>query len=177
VRQHLQTMAAVGLVQTSRDAPSGRGRPSNRFRLVDPDAPQRAAHEELVTMLMGIVARAGLGEEQVRAIGRERGAADPSGVVDPHRAVADVLARLGFAPREVSGAADRRAGTSRLVLGSCPFREAVAHPGGHLVCALHHGLLEGAAQAADPSATVPEFVPRDPAAAGCTVAVSAPVRD
>jgi predicted ArsR family transcriptional regulator len=97
--------------------------------------------------------------------------------VDPHRAVADALARLGFAPREVTGDGDRRAGTSRLSLGNCPFRDAVARPGGHLVCALHRGLVEGVARRADPSATVPEFVARDPIQAGCTVAVAAPRPD
>jgi hypothetical protein len=81
------------------------------------------------------------------------------------------FARAGFAPREISSAAEARAGVLDLRLEHCPFREAVLSPGGELVCALHRGLSGGMARMVSPSARVTEFTPKDPRPAGCRVRV------
>ena len=44
--------------------------------------------------------------------------------------------RAGFAPREISSAADAEVGTLDMALEHCPFREAVLAPGGAAVCEL-----------------------------------------
>lgn len=62
------------------------------------------------------------------------------------------VAGLGFAPEEVTGEGGRRAGQMDLRLRACPFKEAVLAEGGHLICALHRGLVRGALEWIDDKA-------------------------
>jgi predicted ArsR family transcriptional regulator len=76
----------------------------------------------------------------------------------------DALAALGFAPRTDS----EGAGRLRLVLGHCPYRDAVAQ-NQSAVCALHRGITTGLLDRLDPAATLARVVPRDPHEAGCLI--------
>jgi predicted ArsR family transcriptional regulator len=169
VREHLRTLAAAGVVASEQDAPQGRGRPTTRYSLVDEEAPRIAAHQELVRLLVGLLRDVGADEAQAERYGVGHGGAmaDPGG----RDALMAAFARSGFAPREISSAADARAGTLELRLEHCPFREAVLSPGGELVCALHRGLATGMAGVASPGARLTDFVPKDPRPAGCRVRV------
>lgn len=171
VRQHLEAMARAGLVSATRDAPAGRrGRPSIRYRLVSQEAVEAAGHRELVRLLMQLVRRAGAGERDAEEFGREEGRliAESGGGA---RALLDNLARLGFAPDDVTGEALRRRGEMEVRLRHCPFKEAVLAEGGHLVCALHRGLTLGILDRAAEDANLAAFEPHDPIPAGCRVAV------
>lgn len=169
VRQHLEVLGRAGVVLAASSAPTGRrGRPSRRYSLAAPHGVAATGHRELVRLLVGLVRRAGLDEEDAAAFGREHGGrlveagARPAGL----RAA---LAGLGFAPEEVTTAAEREAGEMELRLRACPFREAVTAEGGHIICALHRGLVEGALAEVAADARLVDFEPRDPATAGCRV--------
>lgn len=167
VRRHLGRLAEAGVVAAEREEPRGRGRPGMRYRLVDVDAPRIAAHQELVRLLVGYLVRTGASAEDVEAFGREQGGffADGRG----SGAVMETFARLGFAPHQTDSAPDAASGRLTLRLGHCPFREAVLAPGGDIVCRLHRGLADGVAAAAVEGGRLTEFVPADPATAGCLV--------
>lgn len=169
VRQHLGALAKAGLVSAERDAPSGRGRPSIRHRLVGDDVSVAAGHAELVRLLMGLVQRAGFGPDDVEAFGYEQGL-----VVGRRGAGAETIleafARLGFAPEETTPAAERRAGRLDARLMSCPFRAAVEAPGGEVVCRLHRGVAAGLAERAGDAELV-AFEIRDPREARCRLVV------
>lgn len=176
VRQHLGALAKAGLVSADRDAPSGRGRPSIRHRLVGDEVAAAAGHAELVRLLMGLVQRAGFGLDDVEAFGYEQGL-----VVGRRHAGAETIlgafARLGFAPEETTPARERRAGRLDARLMSCPFRDAVEAPGGELVCRLHRGIAAGLAERAGDARLV-EFEIRDPREARCRLLVDGlPPRD
>ncbi len=168
VRDHLKTLAAAGVVASERDKPKGRGRPTERYVLIDDLAPRIAAHQELVRLLVGLLARSGLTEDEVEAFGRETGPALGGAGRD---GVLSSLAGLGFAPRETTRAEDVSRGELAVRLEHCPFREAVLAPGGEMICTLHRGLLQGMADRVSPGAEVTEFVPKDPRQAGCTARV------
>ncbi|MCB0874339.1 MAG: helix-turn-helix domain-containing protein [Actinobacteria bacterium] len=167
VRQHLRRLGAVGLVSVRREAPSGRGRPRLRYRLVDPRIPQIAAHQDLVRMLVEYLVRCGASLDDVERFGRDQG--KRLGQDGGRDAVIDSFARLGFSPREV-GTADASSGVLELRLDSCPFREGAASDGGELVCVLHRGIAAGIAQRANPGAALTGWWPRPPAIAGCMAA-------
>ena len=82
------------------------------------------------------------------------------------------MAGLGFAPEEVTSEGDRRAGQVDLRLRACPFKDAVLAEGGHLICALHRGLVRGALERVDDAAELAVFEPKHPVTAGCRVLVT-----
>jgi predicted ArsR family transcriptional regulator len=177
VRQHLETLARSGLVSASRDAPAGRrGRPSTRFHLVSQEAVEAAGHRELVRLLVQLVRRAGASEREVEEFGREEGRviAQPGAGA---QTLVGGLARLGFAPEDVTSEVRRRRGEMELRLRHCPFQEAVLAEGGALVCALHRGLTLGILDRAAEDANLVAFEPHDPIAAGCRVALRGLSRD
>ncbi len=167
IRNHLRVLAQAGVVAVERDPPSGRGRPTERFSLADPEASRIAAHQELVRCLVEMLVEAGAEDHNARDFGRRQSAqlVQVLGRDD----VLGSLARLGFAPHETTGAGDAAAGVLEIRLDHCPFRDAVLARGGHLVCELHHGLLEGMAQASGPDGRVSRFWAEDPRHAGCVV--------
>lgn len=170
VREHLRLLGGAGVVASERDRPNGRGRPTERYILIDDAAPRAAAHEELVRMLVELLQVAQVGEDVVRGYGRRRGAEQVPAAPSLRSAVLAALAGLGFAPHETTPAAAAAAGDLWLRLEYCPFREAVLAPGGERICALHHGVLEG--MVAGGGATVTDFVPKDPRWAGCTARIA-----
>ncbi|HMM48460.1 MAG TPA: helix-turn-helix domain-containing protein [Miltoncostaeaceae bacterium] len=174
VRQHLRVLARVGVVSAAPAAPTGRrGRPSVRYALAAPHGVSAVGHRELVRSLLEIIRVMGVDEESIRAFGREQGH-NPDGI-SPGAGVAGlraVLAGLGFAPEEVGLAADRMAGETDIRLRSCPFRDAVLAPGGELICALHHGLVEGTIDRLAPTARLAIFEPHHPAEGRCRVVVN-----
>ena len=165
VRLHLKTLAAAGHVVSQRDRPKGPGRPTDRYRLVDPAAPRMAAHRELVQMLVGLAAELGAEPAAVERFGREHGAAYLTGT--GRAGVVGSMAALGFAPRDEAAARDAADGRLALRLCHCPFREAVLAPGGGVVCDLHRGLLDGMARAAAPEARLEALEVHDPDAGRC----------
>lgn len=174
VRQHLRVLAQAGVIASAPSAPTGRrGRPSARYVLAAPHGVAAVGHRELVRLLLEIVRRTGVDPREIEAFGREQGHdsldVDPAEGIEGLRAT---LAGLGFAPDEVSGVAQRRAGELDLRLRSCPFKDAVLAKGGELICALHRGLVDGTLSRVAPEARLAVFEPRDPVEAGCRVVVT-----
>ncbi len=169
VRRHLDTLARAGVIVSERDAPAGRpGRPSRRYRALATEGLAEAGHRELVRLLVELVRRAGASERDVEEFGRDEGRVLARGDEDP-QAVEGTLARLGFAPDDVTEDAARRRGEQDLRLRRCPFADAVLAEGGHLICALHRGLTLGVMDVAAPDAYLAAFEIRDPIEAGCRV--------
>jgi predicted ArsR family transcriptional regulator len=167
VRRHLGTLVAAGIVVTERAEARGRGRPRLRYRLVDMQAPLVAAHQELVRVLLEYIVHTDADAGDLEAFGRAQGGFLAVGAGAD--AVAESFARLGFAPRETGSADDRARGRLTLHLENCPFRDAVAAPGGTLVCRLHRGLTEGMVAATVPGGRLAGFQPKEPVRAGCRV--------
>jgi predicted ArsR family transcriptional regulator len=167
IRNHLHVLARAGIVAVERNPPSGRGRPTERFVLVDPEAIRIAAQRELTRMLVMMLVAAGVDDPRARAFGEAHGHEVVTGI--QRKQLFGSLARLGFAPHETTSLKDATRGVLELRLDHCPFAEAVLAPGGTIVCALHQGLLEGAVGAADSPVSISCFEPRDPVAAGCLV--------
>lgn len=172
VRQHLEVLQRAGIVVAAPSPPTGRrGRPSARYALAAPHAVAAVGHRELVRLLLELVRRAGTDEDDVEAFGWEQG----RGLVArdaPPDALPAAFAGLGFAPEEVTPEGERRRGRMDLRLRACPFKEAVLAEGGHLICALHRGLVRGALERIDEGAELEVFEPKDPVTAGCRVLVS-----
>jgi predicted ArsR family transcriptional regulator len=167
VRNHLRVLARAGLVAVERDLPSGRGRPTERFSLIDPMASRIAAQQELLRLLVGLVRESGVDTAAAIAFGRSHGAEVISGI--DRSALVASLARLGFAPHETTSTKDAAEGILEVRLDHCPFADAVVAPGGLVVCALHQGLIEAAAAAASSDARLTGFEIKHPHTAGCVV--------
>jgi hypothetical protein len=127
-------------------------------------------HRELVRLLLALVRRTTAGEDDVEAFGREQGGRIIPGSPGPGALAASVAA-LGFAPEEVTSEGDRRKGRMDLRLRACPFKDAVLAEGGHLVCALHRGMVCGMLERIDDAAELAVFEPKDPVTAGCRILV------
>jgi predicted ArsR family transcriptional regulator len=141
-----------------------------RYALAAPHGVAAVGHRELVRLLLELVRRAGTDDDDADAFGHEQGRHLVEAGADPE-ALAAAFAGLGFAPQEVTPAAARRAGELDLRLRACPFKEAVLAEGGHLICALHRGLVRGALERVDGEAELAGFEPKDPVTAGCRVHV------
>jgi predicted ArsR family transcriptional regulator len=177
VRQHLEILQRAGVVVAAPSAPTGRrGRPSVRYALAAPHAVAAVGHRELVRLLLELVRRAGLDEEAMDGFGAEQGRALVAPGAQPESLPAS-FAGLGFAPEEVTPGPARRAGEMDLRLRACPFKEAVLAEGGHLICALHRGLVRGALAEVAPDAQLAAFEPKHPVTAGCRVLVRGLHRD
>jgi len=150
VRPHLERMRDAGLLVVETTAQGQVGRPQHRWSLA-PDAPslglEPSAFRLLARLFAGVVARAGVEEDDIASIGRVYGASLPA---LPRRAtysscvsaVEAAMAELGFDP--VVG---NDGGVATVAFTRCPFRElAEAFP--DVVCPLHRGLVEGVAGAA-----------------------------
>lgn len=169
IRNHLRALARAGLVSVERDPPTGRGRPNDRFLLVDPLASRIAAEKDLLRLLVGLIKQAGVDRSGAIAYGRSHGADMISGV--DRQALVASLARHGFAPHETTSPGEAGAGVLEMRLDHCPFADAVLAPGGLLVCALHQGLIESAAGTASANARLTRFDIKHPHEAGCLVRI------
>lgn len=145
VREHLDALVDLGLVDRVKSVPKGRGRPSWHFKASD----SQTEHDPRVREFAGLAGalssylaetskdpqaeakRAG------RAWGNEmverRGLANQGG---SRKTIIEMLDHLGFAPKA------NRSGTSA-ALTRCPLLD-VARKYPEVVCATHLGLVEGA---------------------------------
>ncbi|OBK23643.1 transcriptional regulator [Mycobacterium asiaticum] len=146
VREHLDAMVALGLVERAAATALGRGRPATLYRAsaADPAVAVRD-YAGLATALAGHLARTSAHPERdARAAGIEWGREliDEGGQAgaeyeDPRPSVLEALARLGFAPDEGSLTAG-----GGIALRRCPLLDAARrYP--TIVCQVHLGIVEG----------------------------------
>lgn len=166
VRRNLKRLEALGDVHVQRHepGPSRRGRPALRYRAVGSrDTPYR----ELLPLLLTLLAGAGVDRDEVYRAGRAHGRAGaPPGTA--RSATLASLTEMGFAPED-DPRPETPHGTDEFVLTECPFADVVTRPGGRKLCALHHGLLAGVADAR--GGRVEDFAIVDPNAGHCRLVV------
>lgn len=142
-REHLEQLAAAGMVTTEPVRGGGRGRPSLRYRLasdaVDEDA---APYRALAGVLAAELARRPDARNRARSAGEQWGRRLAGGVRSDAGAVAGLVQLLddaGFAPEAPAGS------DAAIRLHSCPFGP-LARERGDIVCGVHLGLIRGALQ-------------------------------
>ena len=150
VRDHLEKLVEAGLVEVESGVPTGRGRPSKRYKLRFPligkDSELRLFIGSLISLLRaayGEEASAAAEEEGARR-GRELGRSfrHPS-LEQVVRVVSETLEHLSFAPDPPT-----RCGRGMAIdVRHCPFNVDPGDPDGPLVCAFHEGLVRGIAEA------------------------------
>jgi predicted ArsR family transcriptional regulator len=145
VREHLDAIVRLGLVERSTAGALGRGRPATLYRAsaADPAVAMRD-YAGLATALAGHLAHTSANPGRAaRAAGIEWGRElidEPSRAGrDPRQAVLEVLARLGFAPDEDADAPGARRG---IALRRCPLLDA-ARRQPTVVCQVHLGIVDG----------------------------------
>jgi predicted ArsR family transcriptional regulator len=148
VREHLEAIVGLGLVECSTAPTPGRGRPAMVYQAsaADPAVAVRD-YAGLASALAGHLARTSAHPERdARAAGIEWGREliderSDSGP-DPQQSVLEALARLGFAP----DAEGHTSGTRRgIALRRCPLLDAARrYP--TVVCQVHLGIVEGMLQ-------------------------------
>jgi predicted ArsR family transcriptional regulator len=143
LRRSLGRLVAGGSVHAEPQRRASRGRPSLRYRRAgSADEPFR----HFLPLLLELVDRLPGADTDAFETGRAHGASTPAGTAGSATdAVAALLVTLGFDPHRQRDSASE--GTS-FSLDRCPFSEAVTsgRRGGR-ICALHHGLLAGVAEA------------------------------
>lgn len=148
VREHLDAVAELGLVERSIARTLGRGRPATLYRAsaADPAVAMRD-YAGLATALAGQLARTSAHPERdARAAGLEWGRelideCSQAGS-DARQSVLEALARLGFAPDDEEMMPGARAGTGGIALRRCPLLNAARrYP--TVVCQVHLGIVEG----------------------------------
>ncbi len=173
IREHLDALLEAGLVQREKSVPSGRGRPSWRYRAVEsPDPTSDAAqYADLAAALARHVARTSPDPQaDALAIGADWGrdlarrswpdettpssapsSSTESSPISARRRVVGLLERLHFDP-------DPDQQTEVIRLRRCPLL-AAAHQERDVVCSVHLGIVRGVLESlgADPSHT--ELVP------------------
>jgi predicted ArsR family transcriptional regulator len=170
IRAHLERMEVAGLVTRVR-RPRPRGRPRDEWSIATdarPGGQPPRAYGDLGRWL----ARALAGDERLvpdvertgREVGREIA---PRGRASPQDTMQDVLSALGFMPHAKRGAG----GALSFCLGNCPYRDAVKQSQ-EVVCTLHRGMTQGLLDIVAPTASLQNFVPRDPDLAGCLIELS-----
>lgn len=147
VREHLDAVVGVGLVERATATGRGRGRPATLYRVsaTDPAVAVRD-YAGLATTLAGHLARTSAHPERdARAAGVDWGrelvdeGSHPDG--DPRQAVLEVLTRLGFAPDDDNEAV-AHGGIGGIALRRCPLLDAARrYP--TVVCQVHLGIVEG----------------------------------
>jgi len=167
VRRGLLGLVAAGTVATFKDVPEGPGRPSLRFRV----APRDASWPGLVRALLTAI----WDEESAPIAARER-VAKACGVTmatgQPRDALFDLMAGLGFAPRDETTPADVRELCIRVRFQACPFSNVTAREAADTVCLMHRGLLDGTV--AQLGGSVDSFDMYDPCLAGCELRARMP---
>jgi predicted ArsR family transcriptional regulator len=163
LRRSLSRLVAGGSVHVEPQRRVSRGRPSLRYRRAGAaDEPFR----QFLPLLLELVDRAPGADADAYEIGRARGA-ETAASGSAADAVAAVLVTLGFDPRRHR---DRASDGTRLTLNRCPFTDAVVSgPRGSRICALHHGLLAGVAEAN--GGDLQSFTINDPRVRPCELSV------
>lgn len=162
VRKHLRQLVDAGLLAEAHERRTGPGRPKLVYRLAPALMESGGASYERLAVLLAAALADG---EDPRSVGRKAGATGASHDGErPLDALTDLLAADGFEP-----AVRGRGEATTIVLGRCPYAAAAeANPAA--VCALHLGLIEGAADAIG-GLTIDGLEPHDPRRAGCCVLV------
>lgn len=163
VRGHLVVLEQARLVRKDTRPRETPGRPRLVYSRA-PDTDESGGYRLLSEMLTTAVKSSPEATSAIRRAGRQWGAylvdrPPPSHLPTPDEVVdylTRMLAALGFAPRRIDDdGADSR---PRIDLVDCPFRElAREHP--DVVCTLHFGLLEGAAESLGGATSVESLVP------------------
>lgn len=151
VRAHLERLLEAGVLEEEQGTPSGRGRPSKRYRLRQPllggDPELRLFVGSLVSLL-----RDAYGDEapkNAEAEGARRGRQMAGSFRHPSfeqavHEVVDTLERLSFAPTSPVQQED----VVTVDVRHCPFNVDPLDPDSAIVCAFHEGLVKGIADAA-----------------------------
>lgn len=140
VRRQVSALVAAGSVATLRDEPAGPGRPALRFRL---SSPARGWPCPIRALLSSIGPDGALEEGALMAIARATGASMVGDGVPGD--VIDIMAQLGFAPRDRGPGPSCGELVSVLSFEACPFVDPTATRPILEACALHQGLIEGMA--------------------------------
>lgn len=148
VREHLDAVVGLGLVERSTAAALGRGRPATVYRAsaADPFVAIRD-YAGLATALAGHLARTSAHPERdARAAGIEWGRElideHSQAGRDPRQSVLQELTRLGFAPDDEP---DTHGAHRGIALRRCPLLDAARrYPA--VVCQVHLGIVEGMLQ-------------------------------
>lgn len=152
IRWHLGLLGDDGLVESQPERRGGRGRPAIVYRLTpDGVAHERDEYRLLATMLTAAVASGSGGSESAYETGADFGRELASGTGSERaiEAVVELLDEQGFAAT-VEGA--------EIEMRRCPFW-ALAAESPQVVCVLHHGLIDGALEAAGSDVRVGELQP------------------
>ncbi len=152
VRAHLTELVKRGLVLRERDETRVTGRPPWRYR-VDPDAPVQEGDLTVWAGMVQALAAAVADRPDPERIARQAGidwgrqlARRHSGP-EPGALLTATMAAFGFDPEPRS--------SSTWWLRRCPFAAATAEHG-HIICAAHHGLVQGLlAESGDSARLVP----------------------
>ena len=147
VRAHLNVLRDAGLIDVRSLPVVGAGRPRLAFTATDlvADEVHPGAYRLLARILTSSLQgrEDGRNEATVAGIPAGRRLVDESkvpGTAERVIAMRALLDHLGFAPEPADVAAD---GSHAIELKQCPFRDLVAGSRS-VVCAAHHGLLQGA---------------------------------
>ena len=148
VREQLDQLVAAGLIERQAGAPTGRGRPSLRYRAVPTADEDAGPYRELARVLADELARAPHAAESATAAGDRWGralVADRPPAHDPTEALQRLVSLLddaGFAPEPVDSP------EQPIRLRRCPFG-ALARDRADVVCRVHLGLMQGALRELD----------------------------
>jgi predicted ArsR family transcriptional regulator len=149
VRPHLERMREVGLLDLHVDGRGGVGRPQHLYS-VSEDAPslglEPPPYPVLARMLLRMAAAAGLASEDALDVGREQGQVDAERYAGELRCLGALeaeLRRLGFDPETVAEPVpEDEVDRVTIAFAHCPFRS-LAETNPELVCAMHHGMVDG----------------------------------
>lgn len=150
VRSHLDRLLEAGVLEEEAGVPSGRGRPSRRYRLRQPLLAGDPEVQLFVGSLISLLRRA-FGERAVPAAAEEgfrRGqqlgkSARHVSFEEAVREVVKTLHRLSFDPEP---AHHDRDDTVAIDVRHCPFGVEPDDLDGAIVCAFHEGLVRGLAE-------------------------------
>ena len=148
IRWHLGVLTDSGLVEDVPERRRGRGRPSVVHRLTGEGMVRgRDEYRLLATMLTDVVAGDKHGEARAYETGARWGRHLQQ--AEPDSTIVELLDREGFE-------AERHG--DRIEMRRCPFY-ALAETAPQVICTLHHGIIDGALDAAGSGETVDRVDP------------------
>jgi predicted ArsR family transcriptional regulator len=155
-RFHLEALVRLGLAERRAQDRSTPGRPAVVYA-ASATAPlgTEASYRELASALADAVSQRGrTPQERARRAGEAKGramAAEDTAGQPPVEAVVRTLARLGFESRPANRG-------RRIDITPCPFLDLVEQHG-EVVCAVHHGLMDGVLEQLGASLEVDRLTP------------------
>ena len=163
LRPHLRRLEEAGLVSSETSRGATVGRPQTLYTILERDEAAGRDYRLLADILAGLLGSR-RARERAQAQAREWGAflagrtlprPGARRVVGPNLAMLqEALAAAGFDPRFRR----RSAKSVEISMRDCPFRDLLEEHR-ELVCAVHHGLLEGILAASRPPLTLTSFQP------------------